>query len=110
MADNFLMIDGSIRTVLDGDDFLELTEGYMGSDARNWLEGKLSDADEARSYAESLEKEMVSQESCFKCRMRKVQELSWELSNIIHPDEIDTEELSKVAEEIRTIAWEGLNR
>ena len=52
MANVITLPDGRNETIFDEQDFMELVERYMGSDARRWLEGWLGNNDDVADYIE----------------------------------------------------------
>ena len=56
MANVITLPDGRNETIFDEQDFMELVERYMGSDARHWLEDWLGNNDDVADYIDDLEK------------------------------------------------------
>ena len=56
MADVLELFDGSIHTVFDIRDVMELIDTHVGSEVRRWLEEYLTEDDDLGDYVSDLEK------------------------------------------------------
>ena len=57
MADVIRLADGSVQTVFDLRDMMELIDTHMGDEARRWLEDHLFESDD-QEYIADLEDEI----------------------------------------------------
>lgn len=112
MAETMMMLDGNIQTVLSLNDFLWLVEGYMGMEARRWLEGNIRNMEEeyGADVVEDLEGELKREKDHHKRVMRELREHSEAIAGLIRKKEIDRKALSAEAGSIGRITWKEANR
>ena len=108
MADVLELSDGSIHTVFDIRDVMELIDTHVGSEVRRWLEEYLTE-DDLGDYASDLEKEVESVRSHHREVMHSLREESEKIACLIREKEIDRKALSTAAGRIGTITWRELN-
>ena len=110
MANVITLPDGRNETIFDEQDFMELVERYMGSDARRWLEGWLSEGDDDAAYIDDLEKEADGLRAHHREVMTELRTHSETIANLIRGKEIDRRALSTAAGNIGCITWREANR
>ena len=101
MADVLELSDGSIHTVFDIRDVMELIDTHVGSEVRRWLEEYLTEDDDLGDYVSDLEKEVEV--------MHSLREESEKIACLIRERDIDRKALSTAAGRIGTITWRELN-
>jgi hypothetical protein len=109
MADLFKLPDGSMHTVFDIKDMLELIGTYIGDDARRWLEEYLTEDDNLAAYAADLEKEVEVLRDHHHEVMNSLREQSEKIAGLICEEKIDRKALSTAAGRIGTITWREVN-
>ena len=110
MANVITLPDGRNETIFDEQDFMELVERYMGSDARRWLEDWLGNNDDVADYIDDLEKETDSLRAHHREVMTELRTHSETIANLIRGKEIDRKALSTAAGNIGCITWREANR
>lgn len=108
MADVLELSDGSIHTVFDIRDMMELIDDRLGYEACRWLEEYLTE-DDLGDYASDLEKEVESVRSHHREVMSSLREESEKIACLIREKEIDRKQLSTAAGRIGTITWREMN-
>lgn len=108
MADVIRLADGSIHTVFDLRDMMDLIDTRMGDEARRWLEEHLSDNDD-QEYIADLEEEIKGLKDHRREVMTALREASETIAALIREKEIDRKQLSTAAGKIGTITWRELN-
>ena len=109
MADLFILPDGSMHTVFDIKDMLELIGTYIGDDARRWLEEYLTEDNDLVAYAAYLEKEVEGLRDHHHEVMNSLREQSEKIAGLICEKKIDRKALSTAAGRIGTITWREIN-
>ena len=110
MANTILLTNGRIETVFKERDFLDLVDECMGSDARGWLEERLSEKDGDADYVTYLEKEADSLRAHHKEVMAELRKESEIIAGLIRKKEIDRKALSTAAGNIGSITWREASR
>ena len=108
MADVIRLADGSVQTVFDLRDMMELIDTHMGDDARRWLEDHLSESDD-QEYIADLEDELKRLKDHRREVMTALREASEKIATLIREKEIDRKQLSTTAGRISSITWRELN-
>lgn len=108
MADVIRLKDGSVHTVFDERDALELVRDYMGDDIHRWFEYCLSDREDDGAYIEDLEKEADGLRDHHREVMAELREQSEIIAGLIREKDIDRRALSTAAGKIGTITWREL--
>ena len=109
MAEVLQLSDGSIHTVNDIKDMLELIDTHLGYEACRWLEEYLTEDDDLGDYASDLEKEVEGVRAHHREVMSLLREESEKIASLIREKEIDRKQLSTAAGRIGTITWRELN-
>ena len=110
MANVITLPDGRNETIFDEQDFMELVERYMGSDARRWLEDWLGNNDDVADYIDDLEKEADGLRTHHREVMTELRKESETIAGLIREKEIDRRALSTAAGNIGCITWREANR
>lgn len=110
MADVIQLSDGSIHTVFDERDALDLVGDRLGMDLRQWLEERLSEDDGADAYIDDLEKEIGGLRARHREVMAELRQHSEAIAGLIREKEIDRVKLSHEAGAIGCITWREMNR
>ena len=108
MADVIQLSDGSVHTILDERDALELIDRRMGMEMRRWLENWLSEGDDDVAYIEDLEKEADGLRAHHKEVMQELRRQSETIAGLIREKEINRKALSSAAGAIGSITWREL--
>ena len=108
MADVIRLADGSVQTVFDLRDMMELIDTHMGDEARRWLENHLSESDD-QEYIAELEDELKRLKEHRREVMTALREASDKIAALIREKEIDRKQLSTTAGKISSITWRELN-
>ena len=110
MADVIQLSDGSVHTVFDERDALDLVGERLGDDLRRWLEGWMSESDDDAQYIEDLEKDNDSLRARHREVMAELRQHSEVIAGLIREKEIDRVKLSHEAGAIGCITWREMNR
>ena len=108
MADVIQLSDGSVHTLFDERDALELVDRHMGVEMRKWLEGWMSEGNEDAAYIDDLEKEAEGLRARHKEVMAELRRQSETIAGLIREKEIDRKALSSAAGAIGSITWREL--
>ena len=108
MADVIRLADGSIHTVFDLRDMMELVDTHLGDDARRWLEDHLSESDD-QEYIADLEDEIKRLKEHRREVMAALRDASEKIATLIREKDIDRKTLSTTAGKISSITWRELN-
>ena len=108
MADVIQLSDGSVYTIFDERDAMELIDRYMGMEMRKWLEDRLSESDDDVAYIEDLEKEADGLRAHHKEVMTELRKQSETIAGLIREKEIDRRALSAAAGAIGCLTWREL--
>lgn len=110
MAQIITTPDGANTIVMDLRDYTDLIDQYLGSEARNWLEGYLSDTygdeDETESIIEYYEKKLERHKEV----MAEIRAESEALAGLICQKDLDRKAISRVAGKIGSLTWREVNR
>lgn len=109
MADVLKLSDGSIHTVFDIRDVMELIDTHVGSEVRRWLEEYLTEDDDLGDYVSDLEAEVKGIRDHHHEVMNSLREESEKIACLIRERDIDRKALSTAAGKIGTITWRELN-
>ena len=109
MADVIKLADGSIHTVFDLKDMLELIDTHLGDEVRRWLEEYLAEDDDLAGYATCLEEEIQGYRDHHREVMNSLRTESETIACLIREKEIDRKKLSAAAGQIGTITWRELS-
>ena len=109
MADVLELSDGSIHTVFDVRDVMELIDTHVGSEVRRWLEEYLTEDDDLGDYVSDLEAEVKGIRDHHHEVMNSLREESEKIACLIRERDIDRKALSTAAGKIGTITWRELN-
>lgn len=110
MADVIQLSDGSLHTVFDGRDALDLVGERLGDDLRRWLEDWMSESDDDAAYIEDLEKEADGLRDHHKEVIAELRQHSEAIAALIREKEIDRVKLSHEAGAISCITWKEIIR
>jgi hypothetical protein len=108
MADVIQLSDGSVHTLFDERDALDLIDRYMGLELRKWLENLLSESDDDAAYIDDLEKEAEGLCAHHKEVMAELRKQSENIAGLIREKEIDRKALSAAAGAIGCLTWREL--
>lgn len=108
MADVIQLSDGSVHTLFDERDALDLIDRYMGMELRKWLEDWLSEDDDDAAYIDDLEKEAEGLRAHHKEVMAELRKQSETIAGLIREKEIDRKALSAAAGAIGCLTWREL--
>jgi hypothetical protein len=108
MADVIQLSDGSVHTVFDERDALDLIDRHMGLEMRKWVEGWLSESDDDAAYIDDLEKETDSLRTHHKEVMAELRKQSETIAGLIREKDIDRRALSAAAGAIGCLTWREL--
>ncbi len=108
MADVIQLSDGSVHTLFDERDALELVDHCMGMEMRRWFENWMSEGDDDAAYIEDLEKEAEGLRARHKEVMAELRQQSETIAGMIREKEIDRRALSAAAGAIGSITWREL--
>lgn len=110
MAQIITTPDGENNIVMDLRDFTDLIDQYLGSEARCWLEGYLSDTysdeDETQSIMDYYEKKLEEK----KAVMAEIRAEAEKLAGLICQKDLDRKAVSNTAGRIGAITWREVNR
>lgn len=109
MADVLRLPDGSIHTVFDLRDVMELIDTHLGMEVRRWLEEYLAEGDDLDVYAEDLEKEVEGVREHHREVMNLLRTQSETTAGLIREKDIDRKALSAAAGQIGIITWREVN-
>ena len=110
MADVIQLSDGSVHTVFDDHDALDLISTYMGYEIQRWLEDRLNGGEDVESYIEDLEKEADSLRAHHKEVMTELRQHSEVIAALIREKDIDRKALSTEAGTVSCVTWREMNR
>lgn len=110
MADVIQLSDGSVHTIFDDRDALDLIGARMSTDIQRWLEDRLSDDDDSRAYIEDLEKECDRLRAHHKEVMGELRKQSETIAGLIREKDIDRRALSAAAGAIGCVTWREMIR
>lgn len=110
MADVIQLLDGSVHTVFDDRDTLELVGTYMGWEIQRWLEARLSGGEGMEDYIDDLEKEVDSLRVHHKEVMAELRQHSEAIAALIREKNIDRKALSTEAGAVSCVTWREMNR
>lgn len=108
MADVIQMKDGSVVTVFDTRDLLDLIGNHMGSEIQRLLEERLEEPESLDAYIADLEKDCDDLRVRYKERMAELREQSETIARLIREKDIDRKALSAAAGAIGTLTWRQL--
>lgn len=94
--------DNKAATVFELRDMLELTELYMGCDARVWLEEFLAD------LQKEMDDEQEERKEYLRDVLRDLRKHSEKLNDLLGDEELDRAELTREAEKIGAIIREEM--
>ena len=109
MAEVLQLSDGSIHTVNDIKDMLELIDAHLGYEVCRWLEEYLTEDDDLGGYVSDLEKEVEGVRAHHREVMSSLRGESEKIACLIREKEIDRKQLSTAAGRIGTITWREMN-
>ena len=105
MADVIQLSDGSIHTIFDGRDALDLIDRRMGMEMRRWIEDWMSEGEGDADYIDYLEKEAEGLRTHHKEVMAGLRQQSETIAGLIREKEIDRKALSTAAGIISCTTW-----
>ena len=105
MADVIQLTDGSVHTLFDERDALDLIDSRMGMEMRRWLENRMSEGDDDAAYIEDLEKEAEGLRAHHREVMAELRQQSETIAGLIREKEIDRRALSAAAGIIGCTTW-----
>ena len=108
MADVIQLSDGSVHTLFDERDALDLIDSRIGMEMRKWLEDWMSESDDDAAYIDDLEKEAEGLRAHHKEVMQELRRQSETIAGLIREKEIDRRALSSAAGAIGSITWREL--
>lgn len=108
MADVIQMKDGTIETVFDTRDLLDLIGNHMGFEIQRLLEERLEEPESLEEYIADLEKDADDLRARYKERMAELREQSEIIARLIREKVIDRRALSAAAGAIGSLTWREL--
>lgn len=108
MADVIQLSDGSVHTIFDERDALELVDRHMGMEIRRWFEDWLSAGDDDAAYIGDLEKEADGLRAHHKEVMGELRRQSETIAGLICEKDIDRKALSAATGAIGSVTWREL--
>lgn len=108
MADVIQLLDGSVHTLFDERDALDLIDSRMGMEMRRWFENWMSEGDDDAAYIEDLEKEAEGLRTHHREVMQELRQQSETIAGLIREKAIDRRALSAAAGAIGSITWREL--
>lgn len=108
MADVIQLKDGSVETVFDIRDLLDLIGNHMGFEIQRFLEERLEEPESLESYIADLEKDADDLRTRYKERMAELREQSGSIARLIREKDIDRMALSAAAGAIGSLTWREL--
>ena len=110
MADVIQLSDGSVHTIFDERDALELIDQRMGMEMRRWIEDWMSEGEGDADYIDYLEKEAEGLRAHHKEVMQELRRQSETIAGLIREKEIDRRALSAAAGAIGCVTWREMIR
>lgn len=99
--------DGSVRTLFDFDDFLELVQNYMGYDAAKWLQTHVEQAEEAADYTQAkVSTDLIAYESNLESNREAFEGIQLEAATILgvlQDKRVDRQKIARAAKKIAKI-------
>ena len=108
MANVIQLKDGSIETVFNTRDLLDLIGNHMGFEIQRLLEERLEEPEFLELYIADLERDADDLRTRYKERMAELREQSETISRLIREKEIDRKALSAAAGAIGSLTWREL--
>ena len=108
MADVIQLKDGSVETVFDTRDLLDLIGYHMGFEIQRHLEERLEEPESLESYIADLEQDVDDLRARYKERMAELREQSETIARLIREKDIDRMALSAAAGAIGSLTWREL--
>ena len=109
MAHVLKLKDGRTEVLMDLRDFCGLTDEYMGTDAKEWLEEYLADTygeeEELAAMEEEHQKELDGIREHYHGVLEELRGQSEILAGLIRQPEIDRKAVSACAGKIGTVTW-----
>ena len=109
MTDVIHLSDGSVHTVIEMRDMLDLIDAHMGDDARSWLVQSMTEKDDLGEYVADLENEVKGLREHYREVMRQLRDESEKIAGLIREKNIDRKALSTAAGRIGSITWRESN-
>lgn len=101
--------DGSLHTLFDFDDFLELVEDRMGYDAAKWLQTHVEQAEAAADYTQAkVDTDLTAYEADLESNRRAFGDIQLEAATILgalQDKRINREKIANAAREISKIIF-----
>ena len=94
MADVIQLKDGTIETVFDTRDLLDLIGNHMGFEIQRLLEERLEEPESLEAYIDNLEKDADDLRARYKERMAELREQFEIIARLIREKDIDRRTLS----------------
>lgn len=99
--------DGSVHTLFDFDDVLELVEDRMGYDAAKWLRTHVEQAEAAADYTQAkVSTDLIVYESNLESNRRALADIQLEAATILgvlQGKRVDREKIARAAKKIAKI-------
>ena len=109
MANVIHLVDGSIHTIIDEWDILELIDEQMGYEAREAVRDLLLEKDYENSYIDDMESELEGTKAHHREVMEQLRTQSETIAGLIREKEIDRKALSNAAGIIGSVTWREIN-
>jgi len=108
MADVIQLKDGSVETVFDTRDLLDLIGNHMGFEIQRLLQERLEEPESLEEHITGLEKDADDLRARYKERMTELREQSETIARLIREKDIDRRALSAAAGAIGSMTWREL--
>lgn len=108
MADVIQLKDGTIETVFNTRDLLDLIGNHMGFEIQRLLEERLEEPESLEAYIDNLEKDADDLRARYKDRMAELREQSEIIARLIREKDIDRRTLSTAVGAIGSLTRKDL--
>ena len=109
MANVIHLVDGSVYTIFDEWDILELVDEQMGCEACEVIKDLLLEKDYENSYIDELENSLDATKAHHREVMEQLRAQSETSAGLIQEKEIDRKALSNAAGIIGSVTWREIN-
>ena len=109
MANVIHLVDGSIHTIFDEWDILELVDEQMGCEVCEAVRNLLLEKDYENSYIDDLESDLEGTKAHHREVMEQLRTQSETIAGLIREKEIDRRALSNAAGIIGSVTWREIN-
>lgn len=109
MANVIHLLDGSVYTIFDEWDILELVDEQMGCEACEAVKDLLMEKDYENGYIDALESDLEGTKAHHREVMEQLRTQSETIAGLIREKEIDRKALSNAAGIIGSVTWREIN-